>query len=128
MSIELIRIPPYHYIHVQDRNSNVTRLECGPQTFIRKDHELITTGNSPMKYIVMQPYFYTFINDPVVRDKDGALIYDTHGQVKVNIGGSQVRTSFEVKEPFPLYPGEQMGQSGALPVVPRNHAIKLQCS
>ncbi|PNI13519.1 MVP isoform 15 [Pan troglodytes] len=24
----IIRIPPYHYIHVLDQNSNVSRVEC----------------------------------------------------------------------------------------------------
>ena len=79
MSLELIRIPPYHYIHVQDRNSNVTRLECGPQTFIRKDHELISTGKAPIKFTTLQPYPYAVVNDPIMKDKDAKLIYDKHG-------------------------------------------------
>ncbi len=51
----LIRIPPYHYIHVLDRNANVTRLEIGPQTFIRQDHEKFVTGNQPLKMIILPP-------------------------------------------------------------------------
>lgn len=35
----IIRIPPHHYIHVLDQNSNVTRVEVGPQTYIRQDNE-----------------------------------------------------------------------------------------
>ena len=35
----LFRISPYHYIHVLDQNTNVTRLEIGPQTFVRQDNE-----------------------------------------------------------------------------------------
>lgn len=35
----MIRIPPYHYVHVLDLNSNVTRVEVGPHTYIRQDHE-----------------------------------------------------------------------------------------
>ena len=35
----LYRIPPYFYLHVLDQNTNVTRLEIGPQTFIRQDNE-----------------------------------------------------------------------------------------
>lgn len=53
MSTDLIRIPPYHYIHVQDRNLNVTRVEKGPQTFIKKDHEVIPTGNSPINFVIL---------------------------------------------------------------------------
>jgi len=51
----LIRIPPYYYIHVLDRNSNVTRLEIGPQTFIRQDHEKFVTGDKPLKMITLPP-------------------------------------------------------------------------
>jgi major vault protein len=35
----LYRIAPYHYLHVLDQNTNVTRLEIGPQTYIRQDNE-----------------------------------------------------------------------------------------
>ena len=30
----VFRVPPYHYIHVQDQTSNVTRVEVGPLTFV----------------------------------------------------------------------------------------------
>uniref|UniRef100_A0A8C3K386 Uncharacterized protein n=1 Tax=Calidris pygmaea TaxID=425635 RepID=A0A8C3K386_9CHAR len=39
MEDPVIRIPPYHYVHVLDLNSNVTRVEVGPHTYIRQDHE-----------------------------------------------------------------------------------------
>ena len=35
----LYRIPPFYYLHVLDQNTNVTRLEIGPKTFIRQDNE-----------------------------------------------------------------------------------------
>lgn len=38
----IYRIPPYYYIHVLDQNSNVTKLEVGPQTFIRQDNEKVS--------------------------------------------------------------------------------------
>ncbi len=47
------RIPPYHYIHVLDQNTNVTRLEIGPKTFIKQDNETVTVG--PEKMITV-PY------------------------------------------------------------------------
>jgi major vault protein len=59
----IIRIPPYHYIHVLDQNSNVSRVEVGPKTYIRQDNErfvcspgdkgglftssLLSSGNGP---------------------------------------------------------------------------------
>ena len=44
----LYRIPPYYYIHVLDQNTNVTRLEVGPKTFIKQDNEAVTVGPEKM--------------------------------------------------------------------------------
>ena len=38
----IYRIPPYYYIHVLDQNTNVTKVEVGPKTFIRQDNEKVT--------------------------------------------------------------------------------------
>lgn len=35
----IIRIPPHHYIHVLDQNTNIARVEVGPLTYIRQDNE-----------------------------------------------------------------------------------------
>lgn len=35
----IIRIPPHHYIHVLDQNTNIARVEIGPLTYIRQDNE-----------------------------------------------------------------------------------------
>ena len=37
----LFRIAPYYYLHVLDQNSNVTRLEIGPKTYVRQDNEKV---------------------------------------------------------------------------------------
>jgi len=63
---DVVRIPPYHYIHVLDQNSNVSRLESGPQVFVRKDNEKIIT--TVMKYITIPPRHYCTIRNPVVKD------------------------------------------------------------
>ena len=39
MAASVIRVPPYFYIHVLDQNSNVSRLEIGPLTFVKQDNE-----------------------------------------------------------------------------------------
>ena len=70
MSTDITRIPPFYYIHVQDRTNNVIRLEKGPQTFVRKDHEIVTTGKSPIPFVILPPLHYCVINDPIMRDKD----------------------------------------------------------
>lgn len=75
----------------------------------------------------MQPYEYCVINDPVMRNfKDKSLIVDKYGQVKNKIGDSEIRTSFDYTEPFPLYPGETLTKKEKLPVIPRYQALKLE--
>ena len=86
----------------------------------------MVTGNKPQTFVILQPLTYCVINDPVIRDKDGSLKFDEHGQVKINIGDSEIRTAFDYKDPFPLYPGETLGKIEKLPVVPRDCAIKLE--
>lgn len=39
MDVSIIRIPPHHYIHVLDQNTNIARVEIGPLTYIRQDNE-----------------------------------------------------------------------------------------
>jgi hypothetical protein len=61
-----------------------------------------------------------------MRDHEKSLIYDKHGQIKINIGDSEIRTSLDYNEPFPLYPGETIAKIEKLPVVARDCAIKLE--
>ena len=35
----VVSIPPLHYIHVLDKNTNTTKLVTGPATYNRKDQE-----------------------------------------------------------------------------------------
>ncbi len=39
LGASIIRIPPHHYIHVLDQNTNIARVELGPLTYIRQDNE-----------------------------------------------------------------------------------------
>lgn len=76
----------------------------------------------------MPPYHYVTVTDPVMRDQDsGEPLLDKHGQVKVKQGDSEIRTSQEYQEPFPLYPGESVSTVVRLPVIARNNALKLEC-
>ncbi|XP_067884614.1 major vault protein-like [Heterodontus francisci] len=55
----IIRIPPYHYIHVLDQNTNVARIELGPKTYIRQDNERVLF--SPERMITVPPRHYCII-------------------------------------------------------------------
>ncbi|KAJ6653405.1 hypothetical protein lerEdw1_009306, partial [Lerista edwardsae] len=118
----IIRIPPYHYIHVLDQNSNVTRVEVGPKTYIRQDNERIVFA--PVKMVMVPPRHYCIILNPVVQDADGEVQFDAVGQVRLRHADLEIRLA---QDPFPLYPGEQL-QQGVTPlqVVLANTALHLK--
>ncbi len=85
----VIRIKPYHFIHVLDNNTNVTRVEVGPQTFTRQDHEKVVFGPEPT--VMIPPRHYCIIGNPVIREKDGKVSADGHGQVRLKHGDEEIR-------------------------------------
>ncbi len=74
-----IVIPPFYYIHVKDENSHTYRLEHGPQLFVRKDHESVTTGDRPVQMTTLPIRHYCVIEDPVIRDEASELVLDDNG-------------------------------------------------
>ncbi|CAF0982318.1 unnamed protein product [Rotaria sp. Silwood1] len=121
----LYRIPPYHYIHVLDQNTSVTRLEVGPKTFIKQDNETVTIG--PEKMITVPPRHYCVIESPVVRNEAGEVQYDQNGQAKLVHADLDIRLAQPDQAPFPLYPGEVLRQPVTpLKVVPANSALRLK--
>jgi len=118
----IFRIPPYYYIHVLDQNTNVTRIETGPQTYIRQDNQRVTLG--PEKMVVVPPRHYCMIENPVCRDQDGKPMVDKLGQTKLQHADMEIRLT---QDPFPLYPGETLKQPvTALKVVPANAALRIR--
>jgi major vault protein len=118
----VIRIKPHHYIHILDNNTNVTRVESGPQTFTRQDHEKLVAGPDPM--IMVPPRHYCIISNPVWKNEKGQNVVEKNGQVKLRHGDEEIR--FE-QEPFPLYPGEKVvGKVTPLQVIAANTALRLK--
>lgn len=118
----LFRIPPYSYIHVLDQNTNVTKLEVGPKTYIRQDNERVIYG--PEKMITVPPRSYIVIENPVIRDSEGNVVVDQYGQIKLLHADTQVRFA---QEPFPLYPGEKVKLPiTSLQAVKANTALRLR--
>ncbi|CAF0741315.1 unnamed protein product [Didymodactylos carnosus] len=116
------RIPPYYYIHVLDQNSNVPRLEVGPKTFVKQDHEKVLLG--PEKHIIIPPRHYCVIENPAMRDKKGQVLIDTHGQVRLLHADLAIKFT---QEPFPLFPGEVLKQAVTpLKVIEPNCALRLR--
>eukprot|EP01137_Pigoraptor_chileana_P037473 Opistho-2@34592 len=118
----LYRIPPYFYLHVLDQNKNITRVEIGPKTFIRQDHEKVIYG--PEKMITVPPRSYCVVENPVLVDAKGDTVFEESGQAKLRHGDQEIRLA---RDPFPLYPGENViGKVTALLVVAANSAFRLR--
>ena len=93
MTDAVIRIKPYHYIHVLDNNTNVTRVELGPSTITRQDHEKLVAG--PEAMIMIPPRHYCIIANPVEHDLKGVVV-DKFGQVKIRWGDEEIRFAFKL--------------------------------
>jgi len=118
----IIKIPPFHYLHVLNNNTNVSRLETGPQKFVIYDNDTVVLG--PKKMIVIPPRHYCIIENPVIRNEN-EVVLDQHGQVKLRHGEDEIR--FEQNDPFPLFPGENIqGDIKPLLVVQPNSALRLR--
>ncbi|XP_048846931.1 major vault protein [Brienomyrus brachyistius] len=118
----IIRIPPHHYIHVLDQNTNIARVEVGPRTYIRQDNERVLFA--PLRMTMVPPRHYCVILNPVVRDDQGQVQFDQLGQAKLRHADLEIRLA---QDPFPLYPGEQIQQDVTpLQIVFPNTALRLQ--
>eukprot|EP01116_Phalansterium_solitarium_P022421 TRINITY_DN73_c0_g2_i1.p1 TRINITY_DN73_c0_g2~~TRINITY_DN73_c0_g2_i1.p1 ORF type:complete len:853 (+),score=396.71 TRINITY_DN73_c0_g2_i1:79-2559(+) len=118
----VIRIKPQFYIHVLDNNTNTTRIECGPQTFTRQDHEKVVGGPDAM--IMVPPRHFCVISNPVAKDEEGNVILDKNKQAKLKHGDEELRFT---QDPFPLYPGESLsGKVTPLQIVAPNTALRIK--
>ncbi len=61
----------------------------------------------PEKMIRIPPQHYCVIENPVLRNEKGEVIFDVHGQAKLQHADQEVRLA---QEPFALYPGEAVKQ------------------
>jgi major vault protein len=106
-----------------DQTTNITRVETGPQTFIRQDNELVVVA--PTKMITIPPRHYCIVDNPVARDEDGSVLYEGDSkQVILRHGEKEVRTA---QTPFPLYPGETITTSVTqLEIVAADHALRVE--
>lgn len=122
MEASIIRIPPHHYIHVLDQNTNIARVEIGPLTYIRQDNERVLF--TPMRMVMVPPRHYCVIANPVARDDDNQVLFDQSGQAKLRHADLEIRLT---QDPFPLYPGEEVQQDVTpLQIVYPDTALRLQ--
>ena len=108
---DVIRIAPYEYIHIQDRNQNVTRVVEGPTTYNVLDHEKLVGSSKPKAMVVLPPRTYCIVKNPVQRQEDGSIVFDKYKSAKLNHGETEYRFQKDFLDPFPLYPGEVLQKS-----------------
>ncbi|XP_047427480.1 major vault protein-like isoform X1 [Mugil cephalus] len=122
MDASIIRIPPHHYIHVLDQNTNIARVEVGPLTYIRQDNERVLF--LPVRMTMVAPRHYCVIANPVARDDNGQVLFDQSGQAKLRHADLEIRLT---QDPFPLYPGEEIQKDPTpLQIVYPDTALRLQ--
>ena len=127
MEDSVIRIKPFHYVHILDNNTNLTQVIEGPITYILKDHEKLALGKKSLEMIKIPPRHYCVVANPAVKNAEGELELDSYGMVKVKFGEREVRTAETHPNPFPLYPFEAIDvKTTKIPVVPPNAAIMLR--
>ncbi|KAK5855737.1 hypothetical protein PBY51_007383 [Eleginops maclovinus] len=118
----IIRIPPHHYIHVLDQNTNIARMEIGPLTYIRQDNERVLF--TPVRMVMVPPRHYCVVLNPVARDDEKQVLFDQSGQAKLRHADLEIRLT---QDPFPLYPGEEVQQDVTpLQIVFPDTALRLQ--
>ncbi|XP_056309180.1 major vault protein isoform X2 [Danio aesculapii] len=122
LGASIIRIPPHHYIHVLDQNTNIARVEIGPLTYIRQDNERVLFA--PVRMIMVPPRHYCVVLNPAVRDDEGRVQFDGSGQAKLRHADLEIRLA---QDPFPLYPGEEIQKDVTpLQIVYPDTALRLQ--
>jgi len=104
--MDSIKLEPYTFIHILDLNTNITRLEEGPKTLFKLDHEEIVL--QPTKMIKLPPTSCVTVKNPVALDKQKRPIINPDGTLKNRFGDILVKTSEEFPDPFPLYPFEEL--------------------
>jgi len=119
----VIRLKPFFYIHITDKNTNVTYLQVGPKTITTQEHEEIAKG--PEKMIIVGPRQYIKIKNPIEK-KDDSPIFDEYGNAVLRWGEEEIRIE---PKPFPLYPGEEIvGSAEKIITIEETQALKLEAT
>lgn len=122
--MDIIRIPLRHYVHIKDTITNITYMLEGAKNYALKSNEILVKETSP--HIQLGNSQYVIISNPVSRDEKKYLKFEEFGQIKLRWGEEEIRTDSDYKDPFPLYPGEEIkGAVSNFLIVQANEELKL---
>ena len=102
MSKQVISIPPFHYVHILNKNDNKIRLEEGPKNLPLKEDEELLTAN-PLEMLVIPNLHYIQILNPVLRKENKTVVFEKTGLSKYCWSKTEYRTREDFPDPFPLY-------------------------
>jgi major vault protein len=120
---------PYTYMHVLDKNDNLTKRVCGPTRYTCDDHERVCLPITPM--LLVPPRCYAIVENPIDASSVAVLDGDENDSKK---GGKQTIATIrhgarEIRFEglYALYPGETLALAPRpLEVVPANVALRLR--
>lgn len=123
VKMDIIRIPLKHYVHIKDTITNITYTLEGAKNYALKSNEILVKNVTP--HVQLGNSTYVVIANPVVKE-EGKIKYEEFNQVKLKWGEEEIRTDAEYKDPFPLYPGEEIkGKVSPFVIVQANEELKL---
>lgn len=67
---------------------------------------------SPVRMVMVPPRHYCVVANPVARGDDHQVLFDQSGQAKLRHADLEIRLT---RDPFPLYPGEELQQVSPCP-------------
>uniref|UniRef100_A0A1X7ST65 Major vault protein repeat domain-containing protein n=1 Tax=Amphimedon queenslandica TaxID=400682 RepID=A0A1X7ST65_AMPQE len=88
-------------------NTNITTVEIGPQNLVLQDNHSLEAG--PLPFVTIPPGHYCQVEHPIDINKpivDGKLY-------ELRFGHREIRLHGLCKDPFPLFPGERLPESGS---------------
>jgi len=122
-----IRLERDTYIHILNHITQITSVRTGPETYVKKDYEEVVVKMT--KNIQLPPNSYVIVENPVMHNNEASKpLIDEYGCYKLDFGETQVRTSDQWQDSFPLYPGEVLLTPKPEPmlVVSKDEAIRIQ--
>jgi len=121
--MDIIRIPLRHYVHIKDTLTNITYLVEGAKNYALKSNEVLVKDITP--HIQLGKSQYIMVTNPVVKSEKGVEL-ESFGQVKLRWGEEEIRIDQDYRDPFPLYPGEEIkGKISNFAIVQANEELKL---
>lgn len=103
---DVIFLGKKEYVHYRDENTGAEVAKIGPEKIILGAHQKLIGGIKQKTQLLGGQFCY--VDNPVRRNEDGAVITDEYQQAELKMGEREVRIGGCL---FPLYPGEVIVKS-----------------